>query len=139
MLNQHTTSAFVLTCIDFRFHEKIVEELKKQGITSFDLKCDAGGVKYLVSDEKPAVRDWILENIRIAKDLHHIKMIVLINHYDCGAYGGSSAFDSEEVQISFQKNQLSAARTLLSSRFPDLEIKTFFAKPVGEKLELLVV
>ncbi|MDP2934039.1 MAG: hypothetical protein Q8N81_08015 [bacterium] len=137
MSENHSAEALVLTCIDFRFHEQIVKLLHERGINSFDLKCDAGAVKYLVSDEKPAVRDWILENIEIAKRLHHISQVVLINHYDCGAYGGNSAFESDEAQLVFHREQLAAARTKILVAYPDLAVKTFFAKPVEGKLDLI--
>lgn len=134
--NNHEVQALVLMCMDFRFHEQTLALLKKQGLESFDLKTDAGGVKYLVSADKPAVKDWILENISIAKRLHHIKSVFLINHYDCGAYGGNAAFESQDAQLDYHREQLTAARTILSNEFPDLEVKTMFARLSDGKVTL---
>lgn len=131
MSHSHEAQALVLTCIDFRFHEQIVKLLNEQGINSFDLKCDAGAVKYLVSDEKPAVREWILQNIEIAKRLHRIRQIVLINHADCGAYGGNAAFSTAEDQAKFHRDQLKQAKILIQKSFPDLQILTYFAAVSG--------
>jgi len=106
---------------------------------SYDLKTDAGAVKHLVSGEKSEVRDWILENIDIAKRLHHITTIVLINHYDCGAYGGNSSFESDDRQFSYHSDQLSRAKRFLSEKHPDLKIETLFALLVDNKVKLLEV
>ncbi|MBI4053871.1 MAG: hypothetical protein HY397_00915 [Candidatus Doudnabacteria bacterium] len=125
--NSHSCQALVLTCIDFRFHEQIARLLHDQGLESFDLKCDAGAVKYLVSNEKPEVKNWILENFRIAQGLHHIQRAILINHYDCGAYGGNAAFKSHAQQLEFHKNQLMQAKDLLKNEFPGLHVDTYFA------------
>lgn len=132
----HTCDALVLACIDFRFHQLLSEPLKSLGITSYDLKCDAGGVKYLISQDKAAVRDWILENMAISKRLHGIKQVVLINHYDCGAYGGNAAWGSDAEQSSFQAEQLRKAKNLVAGKFPDLKIITLFALFMEGRLEL---
>lgn len=136
MTDSHNAQALVLMCIDFRFHQSVVDQLKVRGLEAFDLKADAGAVKYLVSPEKPEVRDWIIQNIEIAKRLHQINSVVLINHADCGAYGGNEAFESDEAQLDFHRAQLKDARTLLSSKFPDLSIQTLFAKMVGSEINL---
>ena len=128
-----------LTCIDFRFHRQVAEIFKKRGVEKFDLKCDAGGVKYLVADEKPEIRDWILENIKLAKELHHIETVILINHSDCGAYGGNEAFDSEESQFNYHKAQLLKAKTLVAGKFPSLKMQTYFALLKDGKVDLLAV
>ena len=132
----HTCQAIVLSCIDFRFNQQMIEELKKRGIDKFDLKCDAGGVKYLISEDKPGVRDWILENIDTAKRLHKIEKIVLINHYDCGAYGGNSTWESDESQTKFQSDELAQAKSMLSQKYPDLSIETILARLENGKVYL---
>ena len=131
----HTCDAFVLACIDFRFHYLLAEPLKKLQISSYDLKCDAGAAKYLVSDEKPAVRDWIFENMDISKRLHGIKKIVLVNHYDCGAYGGNKTWSNDGEQLAFQTGQLQKAKQVVSEKFPELEVIAVFAKPAEGVLE----
>jgi carbonic anhydrase len=135
--NNHSCQAFVLACMDFRFHTQLEDQLKARGYKTFDLKCDAGGVKYLISQDKPAVGDWILQNIEISVRLHHIGEVVLINHYDCGAYGGNAAFDSDESQLQYHKEQLSEARELVGAKFPDLKVTTLFATLQDGKVGLV--
>jgi carbonic anhydrase len=135
----HTCDAFVLACIDFRFHHALAEPLKKMQIFSYDLKCDAGAAKYLVSAEKPAVRDWIFENIEIASRLHHVKKVVLVNHYDCGAYGGNQTWQNDAAQLAFQTEQLQKAKRQVAEKFPHLQVIAVFAKPTADGLEFVEV
>lgn len=131
----HACNALVLTCIDFRFHNQLEKLLQDKVCQSFDLKTDAGAVKQLVSG-KAAVRDWILQNIEIARKLHQIKKVVLVNHRDCGAYGGDAAFANHRAQVNFHKNQLEEATKIIQEKFPDLKVETYFAELEGEKVSL---
>ena len=89
-MEQHTCKALVLHCIDFRFRKSLAEFLEGKFGDSYDLVSVAGGVKSLVS----AIEDnnFILEQIRISNKLHKPEVFILIQHEDCGAYGGSVAF-----------------------------------------------
>jgi len=91
--------AIVLSCIDFRFHEKLKDELKKEKINSFDLLCLAGGAKNLASPKPTTKR-------RLAK-----------------AGGGSSQFKNIEKEIKFHQAELKKAENLIKKLFPDLRIK----------------
>src|SRR3989344_2172283 len=128
MSDSNSCQALVLTCIDFRFNQQVITELRRRGIEAFDLKCDAGGVKYLIALDKPAVRDWIMENIEIARRLHHVERIVLINHYDCGAYGGNATWSSDEEQFEHHAAELTEAKRFLSDKLPGIQTLAFFAE-----------
>ena len=136
--------AIVLSCIDFRFHEKLKRALKKEKINSYDLICLAGGAKNLVSPNKKIYQQIVIDNIKLAQKLHKIKTVVLCNHIDCGAYlpvgalalpkpttkrrlakagGGSSQFKNIEKEIKFHQAELKKAENLIKKLFPDLRIK----------------
>ena len=90
--------ALVLHCIDFRFRKTLGEFLNSKFGYSYDLVSVAGGVKRLISD--PAENNFILEQLKISDTLHKPNTIVLIQHEDCGAYGGSKAFNLSLMHIS---------------------------------------
>jgi len=96
-----------------------------------------------VSQNGSGGREWILYNIRFVVDsFQKVRTLVVVNHYDCGAYGGSAAFDSDKAQLAFQKEELVKAKALLAGHFPDLQIKAFFARfkdGQPDQVELLVV
>jgi hypothetical protein len=42
---------------------------------------------------------------------------VLIQHEDCGAYGGSKAFNTPQQEVEHQKKELQKAAALLNQQF----------------------
>ncbi len=122
----HQAQAIVLSCIDFRFRKALQNFLENElSLQDYDLKTDGGGVKGLV--EEGPVRDWILKNFEIAFNLHGANRIILINHQDCGAYGGSATFGKSEEELRFHQEQLLQAASLLRSLYPDKQIEAYFA------------
>lgn len=110
-MNDHQAESLVVTCIDFRLQEYInnwiSENFKPK---TFDRVSLTGGVKNL---------DTIMGQIEIAKRLHKIKKVVLINHEDCGAYG---------VEDNAEKHaqDLKEAASKIKETQPDLEVKAYY-------------
>jgi hypothetical protein len=130
----HSAQAVALTCIDFRFRKAFQEFFEEQlNLYSIDHKADAGGVKMIV--EEGPVRDWILKNFETAVKLHNVNRIILINHQDCGAYGGKEAFASTEEEIKFHEIQLRHAVSVVRSKFPDKQIEAYFASKEGDEIK----
>lgn len=133
----HVCEAVVLHCIDFRFHSFIrkflVEKLNLQD--KFDLVSVAGAVKDIVRDERNVPKESILKQIEIAKRLHQIKRVILINHQNCGAYGPSLESGSEH-EFETHSNDLKKARDFVLKEFPDLSVSLYFAKLNGEIEEI---
>ena len=122
----HKAQAIILTCIDFRFRHPVQELIEKElNLTDFDLKGDAGGAKQLLGDSP--VKDWILKNFQVAFDLHDVNRVILINHTDCGAYGGSKLHGSVEEEIKFHDDQLKQAVAVVRTRYPDKQVEAYLA------------
>lgn len=137
---KHTCEALVLFCIDFRFHEGFLEKIKNElGTESFDIVALAGGAKNIVSPESQAFVDVVFRNLEISAKLHEIKKVILTNHIDCGAYGGSQSFNSPEEEINFHKSELSRARAIVQKQFPKLDIEVYLVYKEGSEVKLLRV
>ncbi|MFH1611339.1 MAG: hypothetical protein ABIA83_01930, partial [Patescibacteria group bacterium] len=54
--------------------------------------------------------------------LHSISTLMLMNHTDCGAYGGSDKFETKEEEKEFHIGELRKAKEKLSKKYPELEI-----------------
>ncbi|MBI2009868.1 MAG: hypothetical protein HYS86_01685 [Candidatus Chisholmbacteria bacterium] len=107
----HTCKTVVVTCIDFRFQPEIhrwVEE--KYGEGGFDRVAYAGGVKSL---------ETILEQIKLARKLHHIDTVVLVNHEDCGAYGEAGTREKHG-------EDLKAAKERVEREIPGVTVELYF-------------
>lgn len=118
----HTCDVLVLSCIDFRFHQLLLEYVRRDlGVSRFDLVALAGGAKNLATPTKEWYEEAVLDNIGIAVRLHGIKRVVLTNHMDCGAYGGSEKFAASTEEIVFHEAELRKAEAKIREKFPDLE------------------
>lgn len=117
--------SIILSCIDYRFWPKALPILKKK-FGDFDLIELAGASKNIASPTHKADRHAVLESLKTATDLHNAKTLILTNHLDCGAYGGSKNFSSYDKELSFHKKELRKAEKFIKKIFPKLKIKTFF-------------
>ena len=124
MSSTNDSVSVVVSCIDYRFWPGILPILQEKcGL--FDLVATAGGAKSFVSPTKPENQISLLENIETSIKLHNAKKLILTNHFDCGAYGGSENFHSREEEISFQEKELRQAKIFAQEEFPKLKIESF--------------
>ena len=130
-MSEHTCKALVIHCIDFRFRKSLAEFLEKRFGDSYDLVSVAGGVKRLVSD--PLDNNFILEQIKISDTLHKPEVILLIQHEDCGAYGGSAALGDFSTEKEAQNQELEHAETLLKEQCSQ-PVEKYLARLSGEMI-----
>lgn len=136
--NIHSCEAVVLCCIDFRFWRETLEYAEKElGLECFDFPSLPGGAKAINEDNKLA-----LGCISVPCDLHHVKKIVIVNHQDCGAYGGSSKFNGDDAaEQKFHEAELRKAKEKIAAKYGDKEIILVYARLVDNKenIEFLTV
>jgi len=110
--------------MDFRLEHAIHDYLTSHDICGdADIISIAGATKG-VND--PA--DSSVENqIALSKQLHDIQDLILINHTDCGGYGGRAAFPSKEEEYKHHQSELMSAKQTLAVRYPNLNIITLIA------------
>jgi len=108
----HTTTAAVITCIDFRFQEYIDTWLDHEFKTpkQFDRVALAGGIFDLYT---------VLKQVEISNKLHSIKKVILINHEDCGAYGAAGTYSKH-------KEDLKNAQKVIKTLYPHLAVNTYY-------------
>lgn len=127
----HHCQAVVLACIDFRFWketQQFIEE--KLGIQSYDFPKLPGAVKAINEAQEG---DVALQCISVPVQLHQVKRIVLINHSDCGAYGGSKFFENDsEKEQAFHEAQLKKAKEKMLGQYADKEVILVYAKLVDD-------
>lgn len=122
---QHACSALIIHCMDFRLGKAVKEYLENSGLLNdCDIVAAAGAAKNLLPSAPEAERQFILKQIAISKNLHHIKKVILMNHTDCGAYGGRSAFTSREAEEETNRRDMNEAARLIRNEHPELEVET---------------
>lgn len=119
----HTAQAVVLRCIDFRFVREAAACLRSLGFDgSYDDVAVAGGVKNLADPYDASDPDFIYRQIAIARKLHGVTDVVLMNHTDCGAYGGRATFSSDAEEHDRHVKDLKRAQEMVEHRFPDAHL-----------------
>jgi carbonic anhydrase len=92
------------------FHEGKVDEVK----------C-AGGAKGLV--EAGPDRDYLRDQIAKSIALHGTKLIVLMLHVGCGAYGGSKSFADRDAEWAHHEEAVNQAAEFMRGEFPDATVE----------------
>lgn len=115
----------VVRCMDGRLNQPVAEFLKTEGIPdTHDLISIPGGARDLNDFLSCLFR--AVEDVSLA--LHHVENIVLIQHTDCGAYGGRPMCgETEEADYDFQMSELKKAGKILKQAHPDLKIRLALA------------
>lgn len=121
----HTCESLVLSCMDWRLRPALYDKIAVFAGTTFDAVTVPGGVKALL--ESGPVRDFLLGAVAISASLHKVRRAVLVNHTDCGAYGGRCAFKSDEEEMARHRDDLLAAARVVGERFFGLEVITLLA------------
>ncbi len=110
----YTAQSCIVWCFDNRFTPALNEFARNKNYQHYDLIKVAGGAKSLASPEKEIEEEYILKQIETSLKLHHAERIVLMNHSDCGAYGGLKNFDNDETkEKEFHIQELVKAREFL--------------------------
>lgn len=92
-----------------------------------DLVSFAGAARNIADPADPAHAEFALRQIGLARELHHVSHVVLMNHLDCGAYGGAKAFAASGEERARHAHDLRQARAVILEKFPDLKVTLLLA------------
>lgn len=116
-VNLYECDAVVVHCIDFRLQHFLNIWLTEHlGIQNYDRISWAGAAKDFV---------YIQGQIDLARRLHKIKRVILINHEDCGAYGATG---TKERHIS----DLGYAEQMIKIQYADVQVEKYYLHLNGE-------
>lgn len=123
----YVCDAAVVWCFDHRFQLSFAKFLKKLGKQNLDPIKIAGGAKPLASPEQESDREFILDQLQKSIRLHATKLVILMLHSDCGAYGGLAAFgDDVQLEARNHEQELKTAAHCVQERFPGVAIQAYF-------------
>lgn len=122
--NLHQWPVLALSCIDGRFIKNTIDWVSKETGGVFDFRTEVGSSKAIIDSE--ADRERLFKLIETSKTLHDISEFWIIDHVDCGAYGGSKEFESEKIEKQFHIGKMHEASKIVKEKFPWLNIKNIF-------------
>lgn len=79
--------ALLLSCMDYRLMDDIVRYMDGRGLTNdYDHIVLAGASLGALTDQEPAWGQTFWRHVDVARALHGIRRVVVMDHRDCGAY-----------------------------------------------------
>jgi len=125
---KYRCDAAVVWCFDNRFQLGVTKFLKRLGISNSDPIRIAGGAKSLASPEHQHQREFVLEQIRTSIHLHETKLVILVLHSDCGAYGGliDRFGGNARAEAQHHEEELRRAAECLQTAIPGIDVKAYF-------------
>ena len=121
----HHWDVLAIACIDGRFIKRTTEWLTEQTDGVFDLRTEVGASKAILD----CGSDWDVccSVIATSLKLHSVRELYLIDHIDCGAYGGSKKFESEADEKKFHLAQLDKAAKTIVEHYPNILVRKVYA------------
>ncbi len=138
-LSNHTCTMTVIACVDFRFRGLDQEFIENHfSVDSFDLFKWPGGAKDIRIKSWSDLFKMYIRKISI--DSHQAEKVVILSHWDCGGYGGSKSFASDEDQEARYIEDLKHAKKILAEALPDsVEIILAYSRLMDQELCYFIV
>ncbi|MFO7806965.1 MAG: carbonic anhydrase [Candidatus Moraniibacteriota bacterium] len=133
--NVHECDAAAICCIDFRFWRETMEFIDNYfKVKSYDFPKLPGAAKAIIESNG---NDLASSCVEVPCELHNIKKIILVNHEDCGAYGGSKPFEGDKkAEQEFHEQELTKAAEIIRKKYPEKEVHIIYAKLSPENKEI---
>ena len=132
-LAEKTAKALVLTCMDFRFVNDTVQFLNKEYKDAYNKFSLAGSSLGYNQNTFPEWSITFDKHIELAKDLHDIDEIIVVDHMDCGAY--RILYDnpsmSKEEEYDLHRKNLDKFKAIMNKNHPSLKVSTFLVDTDG--------
>lgn len=121
----HGCRSIIIHCMDFRFIRQLTDYFNQEGhMGDADFVGWAGAGQAFLN---PAGKDFALRQVELSVKLHATREVHIVNHLDCGAYGGSKAFPDRHAEHDKHVADLQTVQALIHERFPQLTFYGYLA------------
>lgn len=121
------TDALLVNCIDFRLTDATTRYMAGRGMAGkYDQLVLAGASLAAQTKKFPAWGETFWEHVKVARDLHHIHEVIVIDHRDCGAYKvvfGEDFAKDPAKELAIHARELRSLRAKLHARYPKLSVE----------------
>ena len=119
------TDALLLNCIDYRLTGATTSYMGQHGMAGkYDQVILAGAALGAKNDKFPAWGTTFWDHVQVAKDLHHIRSVIIMDHRDCGAYKVILGKDlTGKAEFDLHATEMRALRGDINARHPDLKVQ----------------
>jgi hypothetical protein len=135
--------ALCICCIDYRLVDNAVHffDVTRKLSHSYDIVALAGASLAAVAPAFPSSNAAFWDHVAIARQLHHIRRVVVLDHRDCGAYKvqfGSQYAGSGEPELEQHRNIMKLTKAEFERRKIDLPLE-FYLMGLNGNAEQVVV
>lgn len=124
MAKAATVTALAVTCMDYRLVDDAVRFFDSRKLTNdYDQIGLAGAALAAVSEKFPSSNAAFWDQLAIAKQLHHIRKLIVLDHRDCGAYKVAFGKDFQghgAAETLQHKQVMEQVKARLAKLHPDL-------------------
>lgn len=130
----HTCELVVLCCIDFRFWRETMSFVDELYGDSYDFPKLPGSAKAINESKEGDLAQICVD---VPCNLHGVKKIIVVNHSDCGAYGGNSQFKGDRLaEQKFHEKELQKAFDILNKKYLKQEVILVYARTTEDELKV---
>jgi len=126
-VNSHRTEALVLSCMDYRLVDDVTRCMNARGMQDkYDLITLAGASIGVLADEKSSWVETFWEHVELARELHGIRKIVVIDHRDCAAckaFVTPTCGQDPEAELKLHTIMLNKLADEIKTREPGLDVE----------------
>lgn len=131
-----TVTALAITCIDYRLVDDATRFFAGQKLTNdYDLVALAGASLAAVSPKFPSSNAAFWDHVGIAKQLHGIKKVIVVDHRECGAYNfafGKDYKGSGAPELAQHRAVMTQVKARLAKTHPDLASEFYLMDLKGQ-------
>ena len=132
--------ALLLSCIDYRLLDSVDSYMKQHGLEhAYDHTILAGAALGVLLDQKPDWAHTFWEHVDIAKQLHGIQEVIVIDHRHCGAFKvflGPDSIKDPATETATHQRILRTFAAQLKARHPDLAAELYLMALDGSVLPI---
>jgi LmbE family N-acetylglucosaminyl deacetylase len=118
--------ALMLSCMDYRLVDDLVNFMAAHDYhDNYDHIALAGASLAVVNDAFAEWHQVFWDHVQLAKDLHGITEVIVIDHRDCGAYRlalSEAAVDTAEKETAAHRDALQEFARQMAERHPELQV-----------------
>jgi hypothetical protein len=136
-----TAEALAVTCIDYRFTGDAAQLLDSLHLAKqYDLVSLAGASLAAVSPKFPSSNAAFWDQLALAKSLHDVKKLIILDHRDCGAYKaafGDKYAGEGAAETAQHKGVMLDVKAKLAEKYPALGFEAYLLALDGSSIKVV--
>jgi len=123
-----TADALLLSCMDYRLMDDVERYMAGRKLRDrYDHIVLAGASLGALTDRYPAWSRTFWDHVEIARQLHQVHTVILLDHRDCGAYKvilGAEHAKDPATEREAHATQLRRLKAQIATKHPSLKVET---------------